>query len=287
VTFRPFQQAREYVQSLKLKNREEWYQYCKSGKKPDDISARPDVAHKKEWKGWGDWLGTGNIASFKREFLPFLEAREYVRSLGLKNVHEWEAWRKSGKRPDYITTHPNRTYKKEWKGIGDWLGTGTVATFNREYWPFEKAREYVHSQGLKSWNEYKKWCTSGKKPDYIPSSPKIVYNNEFISHSDWLGTGFIATRNRKYWPFEKAREYVHSLGFKNTEEYSKWYKSGQKPDYMPANPRGVYEKEWISMGDWLGTGYVASQNREFLPFSKAMWCSISLPNLFIDSLFFF
>ena len=23
---------------------------------------------------------------------------------------------------------PNRTYKKEWKGMGDWLGTGNIAT---------------------------------------------------------------------------------------------------------------------------------------------------------------
>jgi hypothetical protein len=76
VTFRPFPEARDYVRSLKLKNRDEWYEYCKSGNKPDDISARPDVAYKKEWKGWGDWLGTGNIASFKREFLPFSKASQ-------------------------------------------------------------------------------------------------------------------------------------------------------------------------------------------------------------------
>jgi hypothetical protein len=66
--------------------------------------------------------------------------------------------------------------------------------------------------------------------------------------------------NREYWPFEKAREYVRSLAFRNTEEYSKWSKSGQKPDYIPANPRRVYEKKWTSVGDWLGTRYAISQN---------------------------
>jgi hypothetical protein len=50
--------------------------HIEAGNKPDDISARPDVAYKKEWKGWGDWLGTGNIASFKREFLPFSKANQ-------------------------------------------------------------------------------------------------------------------------------------------------------------------------------------------------------------------
>jgi hypothetical protein len=133
VTFRPFSEARDYVRTLKLKNREEWYEYCKSGNKPDDISARPDVAYKKEWKGWGDWLGTGNVASFKREFLPFLEAREYVRSLGLKTWDEYRRWCKSGKKPADIPTSPNSSYEKEWTSWGDWLGTGTIANQKRTH----------------------------------------------------------------------------------------------------------------------------------------------------------
>ncbi|MFL6425501.1 MAG: hypothetical protein ACJ71R_18185, partial [Nitrososphaeraceae archaeon] len=69
-------------------------------------------------------------------------------------------------------------------------------------------------------------------------------------------------------PFEKAREYVHSLDLKNTEEYNEWSKSGQKPHGIPADPARVYEKEWKGMGYWLGTGYVASQNENFYLFQK-------------------
>jgi hypothetical protein len=48
-------------------------------------------------------------------------------------------------------------YKKEWKGCGDWLGTGTVAYANKEYKSFEDARAFVHKLQLKSseeWIEY-------------------------------------------------------------------------------------------------------------------------------------
>lgn len=56
--FRPFAEAREFVQSLGLKNEHEWREYCKSGKKPQDIPQKPSRTYKDSWKGMGDWLGT-------------------------------------------------------------------------------------------------------------------------------------------------------------------------------------------------------------------------------------
>jgi hypothetical protein len=40
--YRPFKKARAYVRELELKSVAEWWVYCKSGKKPDDIPANPD-----------------------------------------------------------------------------------------------------------------------------------------------------------------------------------------------------------------------------------------------------
>ena len=47
--FRSFTEAREFVRSLHLKGNKEWREYCKSGKKPDDIPAHPWDVYK-EWK---------------------------------------------------------------------------------------------------------------------------------------------------------------------------------------------------------------------------------------------
>ena len=47
--FRDFEGAREFVRSLGLKSGTEWREYCKSGKKPDDIPAAPWRVYK-EWK---------------------------------------------------------------------------------------------------------------------------------------------------------------------------------------------------------------------------------------------
>ena len=37
--------------------RRAWEEYCRSGNKPADIPARPDLVYHTEWKGWQDWLG--------------------------------------------------------------------------------------------------------------------------------------------------------------------------------------------------------------------------------------
>ncbi len=60
--FLPFHKAREFVRSLDLKSRAEWVGYYKSRKKSRDIPSNPARTYKREWKGWGDWLGTGRIS---------------------------------------------------------------------------------------------------------------------------------------------------------------------------------------------------------------------------------
>ncbi|MFL6425502.1 MAG: hypothetical protein ACJ71R_18190 [Nitrososphaeraceae archaeon] len=55
--YRPFSNAKQYVQTLGLKSNDEWREYCKTGKKPSDIPTNPDKVYENEWIGWGDWLG--------------------------------------------------------------------------------------------------------------------------------------------------------------------------------------------------------------------------------------
>jgi hypothetical protein len=79
-----------------------------------------------------------------------VDARQFVHTLGLKSQAEWAKYRKSGRKPSDIPSNPNRTYKNEWQGFGDWLGTGTIAPFEMKFRPFEEARQYVHKLGIKT-----------------------------------------------------------------------------------------------------------------------------------------
>ena len=119
----------------------------------------------------GDWLGTFRIAPGDHQFLPFEEARAFARSLNLKSG-EWSTYRKSGKKPDNIPSNPNRTYAEAgWVGMGDWLGTGAIASHLREFLSFREARAFAHSLNLKSETEWRAYCKSGKRPSNIPSNP--------------------------------------------------------------------------------------------------------------------
>ena len=84
-----------------------WIAYCRSGKKADDIPTAPARVYAEGgWAGLGDWLGTGRVASYLREYRSFAEARAFVRSLGLKSHSEWSAYCKSGKKPEDIPAAP-------------------------------------------------------------------------------------------------------------------------------------------------------------------------------------
>ena len=137
----------------------------------------------------GDWLGTGRIADRLREFRPFKKAREFVRRLGLKSRAEWSDYCKSGKKPADIPANPNTTYAKSgWAGFGDWLGTGRVANQLRQHRPFKKARAFVRSLGLKSGDEWRDYCVSGKKPADVPTNPHRTYAEDgWSGMGDWLG----------------------------------------------------------------------------------------------------
>src|SRR5262249_28749958 len=76
------------------------------------------------WAGYGDWLKTGMVATHLRQYKSFKEARAYVHGLGLKSETQWRTYCKSGKKPDDIPAHADRTYANAgWAGWGDWLGT--------------------------------------------------------------------------------------------------------------------------------------------------------------------
>jgi predicted helicase len=82
--WRSFEEARNYIRLLKLKSTSSWQNYLKSGKKPKDIPATPPkVYFKPVWQGWGDWLGTGTVATFERDYKPFKLARKFAQSVSL------------------------------------------------------------------------------------------------------------------------------------------------------------------------------------------------------------
>lgn len=198
--FRPFAEARAFAQDLLLDSAEEWRAWCRGdrpelGPRPADIPACPNVTyHALGWRGYGDWLGTGNQSKRGRPRMPFQEARRLARSLGLQGGREWQEWWRgargeSRERLD-IPSHPDRTYREEgWVDWADFLGSRRRVGKFRE---FPAAREWARTLALKNGPEWFAFCRGEyegmERPLDIPVNPAVTYAGEgWVSLRDWLG----------------------------------------------------------------------------------------------------
>jgi superfamily II DNA or RNA helicase len=282
LAWRPFQEARKFARLLELHDMEDWIawtrgKFPKLPKRPLDVPIAPATVYTKEWEGWRDWLGT--------ELLPFEEARKFAHSLGLKGQVQWREYCSNrlpgfSPKPDNVASTPEITYRQHWKGYGDWLGTGNKASRRNPYRPFEEARAYVHTLGLKSITEWKQLCAGMTLPADIPKRPGAYYlRRGWAGWSDWLNCPIeIHQRqprahksNRHFKSFEDARAFARSLGFKNSLQWRNYSKSNRPAD-IPGNPPSYYRgRGWQGWGDFLGTGNVAPVNKKkfYLPFEQA------------------
>jgi hypothetical protein len=120
----PFEAARKFAQSLCLKSRKQWKEYCKSGNKPDNMPYNPDTRYKNEgWIDFKDWLGCKTASIKCKNFISFEEARNFAHSLNLNEYRDWLLFCKSGNRPKNIPANPRNIYKdKGWISFSDWIG---------------------------------------------------------------------------------------------------------------------------------------------------------------------
>jgi 3-mercaptopyruvate sulfurtransferase SseA len=153
------------------------------------------------------------------------------------------------KSPTTFPVAPNGAYADAgWTSWADWLGNGRRVGNWR---PFEDARSFARSLGLKSSEAWKAYCRSGKKPVDIPAAPNGRYADAgWDSWSDWLGHGRHIGNWRR---FDKARAFVRSLGLESRADWETYCRSGKKPDDIPNAPAHVYaDAGWADWHDWLG-----------------------------------
>jgi superfamily II DNA or RNA helicase len=270
IKFLSFEEAREYVQKLNIgKNKVDWDNYWKINSIPSFIPIQPNMRYKRNYKNnkfiWKDFLGATIIS--------FIEAKEFVKKLDLKNYEEWNDYCQGKlsnlpKIPENIPRDPNLRYRKDWINWEDWL-TGETTKIHGEWRAFKEAREFIRSLNLKGTIEWRKYCKGEleryeSKPEDIPTSPEIRYKNKgWIDYSDWLGTtrkkrGNNIENNDTWLSYEDAKNFVHSLKLETGTQWLQYVnnelKLPIKPNNIPNAPPFVYKNSgWKSFPDWLGS----------------------------------
>ena len=287
--FRSFEKARIFARSLKLKSKRDWADYLK-GKfpglpaRPSDIPAAPqDFYRYWGWSGFPDFLGY----SGRWKYRYFHDARSFAQSLQLSSVKEWQQYcqgkmTERGIKPGDIPAEPHLAYKNHgWISYPDFLGYGMVEHDGKLYEPFNKAKAFARSLGLKSvgqWNAYcdrADFCDLPPLPETVPRFPYIVYKHRgWKSWEDWLDWPR-ARQLTKFKDFVSTRHFARSLNLKNHKEWLRYCRGElidlpSKPYDIPQAPDQVYKKRgWISWGNFLGTGNVSSALCKIRPFEEA------------------
>jgi hypothetical protein len=177
--YKPFEDARRFAQTLKLKGQKEWRIWAKTDERPEYIPPNPEGIYKaKGWTNWGDFLGTGNIAKQNMSYVSFEEAKVYMQSQNVYSQSQYTIWSKSSQRPKNIPSTPSKTYKnKGWKGWGDFLATGNVRTTDKEFIDFPTLKNIVRENNLKTKEQY--YNFRSKHPELkMPYRPDVIYKQE-------------------------------------------------------------------------------------------------------------
>ena len=177
-----------------------------------------------------------------------------MRLSNLKNQIEWQNYRKSDLRPNYIPSNPNVVYKnKGWVSLGDWLGNLNQANHLKIHIDFDKAREFARSLKLNNQKEWQIYARSDDKPKDIPSSPEKVYINEFGGYGDWLGTMSISNIKKEFLDYESAKYIISKLNLSSAKDFRTFSKDKKIPLNIPSSPERTYkDKGWKDWVDFLG-----------------------------------
>ena len=186
-TWMTYEEAKGWIKDKNITSETKWRKFKSDGILPNNFPASPEDAYRTDWISWGDFLGTGRVSDNK-VLRSFSEARELVRSLGIKNSREWKVLIKKGSIPRDIPSNPHNAYS-EFISWMDWLGTEKTARNKRQWIHFDEAVLIARGLNLKSETEWRIAKKNKTIPKELPLTPQSVYKDCWKGWGYWLGTG--------------------------------------------------------------------------------------------------
>jgi superfamily II DNA or RNA helicase len=190
----------------------------------------------------------------KTNYRLFDETKKWVKKNKIDTVNKWDLIKNKSIFPKDIPKAPQYTYLSEWKGWGDFFGTGTIATFNREYLSYDETKIFLKNKYPEIKTELQ-WYNFTKSKKF-PKNIRVAIRND----PDWKGMNdFLNVIKPKFFKYEEAKDKLSKMNIKSGKEYILKIKTGQISSYFPLTPQSIYKKNWESWGKFLGTGRIATQ----------------------------
>ena len=175
----------------------------------------------------------------KQKILSYEDCKEEVQEYEFKNRNEYKNNRKNN-----WPSNPNKTYKDNWNGWSDFLGTGRKKPQRcAKILSYEDCKAEVKKYEFKNINEYR----NNRKNNW-PSNPNITYKDNWNGWDDFLGTGRKKPqRCAKTLSHDDCKAEVQKYEFKNRNEYK-----NNRKDNWPSDPNKTYKDNWNGWDDFLG-----------------------------------
>lgn len=203
--FLSYNEAKKWLFENKItetvNSQRKWFKYIKGNSNliiNKNIPKSPANIYKsrKEWGSWSDFLNSGYIATRKRKYISYIEAREWVKNnLSEYNIRLCKNWwsylrGEINNAPELIKTIPHKpnVYYKN-KGWISWRHfLNNVNGYSNKY-TFKESRKWIRKnlnkfnlKTEKDWILYNKNKTEPVKPDKIP-----LYADDVYRKKGWKG----------------------------------------------------------------------------------------------------
>lgn len=196
----------------------------------------------------------------------------------IKSQTQWYNYVENNKIPDFITHFPANTYaNRGWVSWSVFLNTNNKCYNYIDYLNYEKAKEYVQNKlkfikTTKEWKEYLK--NNDLSIKRIPRQPQKYYKDKgWTVWKDFLGNKRKNELYSNYFTYEEAKIFIKNnlMHINSANLWRENAKSKLIPERIPNKPDRYYKKtgDWISWGDFLGTGVMAPNKIIFLDFKEA------------------
>jgi hypothetical protein len=169
----------------------EYWDAHRAGKLPKNFPLTIERVYADQYEGDNIFFNTSPELVCK-----FEEGLELVRFLGIKSIPQYRKYisevqdkRSRGRLP----RNPKRAWPDKWTSYGSFFGTDSLNPQQRRALmaPYEEALVYMHSIGLRSYEQWQKWSVT-ERPANIPCHPHIVYEGKFVNWRTWLGYDLVA-----------------------------------------------------------------------------------------------
>lgn len=200
-----------------------------------------------------------NYKSRYAKLATYEEAQQFCIDNDIKSHVDFRDYAKLKGLPKNIPSAYVRYYKQtgDWKGAADFFSKEEMhRPVEETYLPFETARALLKKIGtITCWKEYHDFVGKynlNRVHNRLPTKPYIFYP-EYHSLSHYLSITKINSLMKRgcVLTFVQAREYVHSLGLKNSNEWKEYTKSKSFPYFLYKMPDRYY-MEWKGWKDFLG-----------------------------------